>query len=348
LARVLVAAGKAGDARRILGILKKDFGTVRLSTDENFALRDFEDFRPDVLVLAFDTLEEAQHYYLSLYRLGPTPNDRSHRTIILCNQDEVREVIELCKKAYFDDYVLYWPHPQDDRLAMSVWIAGRQALAARGTAALPVAELVAHLRQLHELETIAGRELDAGERQIACVRARLAELEREIIASGQAPDRRLTTDIDALSTWAREFKEEIELALTGLQALTGPVRGLRPLILVVDDDELVQLIISRALLDPLEYEVLSAGNGDQALDQLQRLRPDAILMDVRLPGLDGLSLTRQLKSNPQFAAIPVIMVTSDASRETLESSMQAGAVALLVKPFSREILREKLEECLKK
>ena len=57
--------------------------------------------------------------------MGGTAQQHPHRTVILCSKDEVQAVFDLCKKAYFDDYVLYWPHSHDGpRLAMSLWIAG--------------------------------------------------------------------------------------------------------------------------------------------------------------------------------------------------------------------------------
>jgi two-component system chemotaxis response regulator CheY len=66
-------------------------------------------------------------------------------------------------------------------------------------------------------------------------------------------------------------------------------------------------------------------------------------MDFRLPGADGISLMRQLKASPEVAAIPIIMMTADARRETVKNSIDAGASDFLVKPFTRQSLRSKIE-----
>ncbi|MCK7494926.1 MAG: EAL domain-containing response regulator [Comamonadaceae bacterium] len=101
----------------------------------------------------------------------PLPSRRcataaSAPTVILCNKEEVRAVFDLCKKAYFDDYVLYWPHSQDGtRLAMSVWNACREMSSARPGVPQP-AELFNHARHVGELDRLIGREVDAAGAQV--------------------------------------------------------------------------------------------------------------------------------------------------------------------------------------
>jgi CheY-like chemotaxis protein len=69
-------------------------------------------------------------------------------------------------------------------------------------------------------------------------------------------------------------------------------------------------------------------------------------MDVRLPGIDGVAFTRQLKGTPQFAAIPIVMMTGDSRRNTLVGSIEAGASAFVVKPVTQAELEAKLNKLL--
>ena len=115
-------------------------------------------------------------------------------------------------------------------------------------------------------------------------------------------------------------------------------------IMVVDDDEVSRVLISEALAGE-DYELLFAHDAAAALAVLRHTRPDLILMDVRLPDGDGIVLTGRLKALPQLAAIPVLMLTGEARRDTLESSMQAGAIGFIVKPFSRDALVTRLDRC---
>ena len=113
--RILVSSDSAEDGQHVVRLLKDDFANVQLSSQPQRAVADFEACLPDVLVLAFDKLENAHRYYLGLYRLGQSVHAQPHRTVLLCSKDEVQAAFELCKEDYFDDYVLHWPHAHDGR-----------------------------------------------------------------------------------------------------------------------------------------------------------------------------------------------------------------------------------------
>ena len=83
-------------------------------------------------------------------------------------------------------------------------------------------------------------------------------------------------------------------------------------------------------------------SAQKALAALRKRQPDLILMDVRLPDVDGLQLTRQLKSIDAYASIPIVMLTGHGHRQVLVDSREAGAIDFLVKPFDRETLLKKV------
>ncbi|MEP7297183.1 MAG: response regulator [Burkholderiales bacterium] len=328
-ARVLVATDNVDDAKQIVHLLEDEFEHLRASTTPAMAVGDFEEFEPDVLVLAFDTLDKAQRYYLGLYRASQML--RPHRTVILCDKSEVHAVVELCKKEYFDDYVLYWPLAHDGlRLGMSVWKACRE-MTRRADQPQP-ATLLAHVKHLGDLEAVLDRELTEG----------IDELKRAQAA--QTPQAG-ATGVQPIDAWARKLRDEIEPAMAGTRALAAMTHSLRQVVMVVDDDPVVRSLIGR-MLDPTLYEVRCAGDADAALIQLRRGCPDVVLMDVQLPGLDGVALTHRMKRSTLLAGIPIIMMTGDARRETVASSMEAGAAGFVVKPVSRAALNEKLAKVL--
>jgi CheY-like chemotaxis protein len=104
------------------------------------------------------------------------------------------------------------------------------------------------------------------------------------------------------------------------------------LILVVEDNEANQLLV-RAVLELEGFSVEIAGSAPEAVERLQASTPDLILMDIQLPGQDGLSLTRQLKDDPTTADIPVVALTAHAMRGDREEAITAGCVGYISKPI---------------
>lgn len=86
---ILIASDNIGDAALVKKLLADAFGKIFLSIDLDKAADDFVRNPPDVLILAFDTLEKAQHYCLTLFRICTAVHQHLHRTIILCSKDDV-------------------------------------------------------------------------------------------------------------------------------------------------------------------------------------------------------------------------------------------------------------------
>ena len=106
----------------------------------------------------------------------------------------------------------------------------------------------------------------------------------------------------------------------------------RSQILIVEDNEANQML-TRAVLELEGFEVEVAGSAAEALEQIRERRPDMILMDVQLPGQDGLSFTKQLKRDPAYANIPVVALTAHAMQGDREIALSAGCVGYIAKPI---------------
>jgi CheY-like chemotaxis protein len=117
------------------------------------------------------------------------------------------------------------------------------------------------------------------------------------------------------------------------------------LIHVVDDNESGQLLDSSVLqLEGFRVDV--AGSSEEVLERMNASKPDLILMDVQLPGQDGLALTRQLKADPATAAIPIIALTAHAMAGDQELALAAGCVGYITKPINTRTLGDQLREFL--
>ena len=116
-------------------------------------------------------------------------------------------------------------------------------------------------------------------------------------------------------------------------------------ILVVEDQEDNRQIL-RDLLGATDYELIEAGDGEEALAVVAKQRPDLILMDIQLPVLDGYEATRRIKADPALRTIPIIAVTSYALSGEEETARTAGCDAYVPKPYSPRQLLAKIREFL--
>jgi chemosensory pili system protein ChpA (sensor histidine kinase/response regulator) len=119
------------------------------------------------------------------------------------------------------------------------------------------------------------------------------------------------------------------------------VRSAAPVVMVVDDSLTVRKITSR-MLEREGYQVLTAKDGVEALEQLRNTLPDAMLVDIEMPRMDGFELTKNLRSDPRLQKIPVIIISSRIADKHREHAMQLGVSAFLGKPYQESDLLERI------
>ncbi|MDD2915189.1 MAG: response regulator [Gallionella sp.] len=380
-AAILIATDNVTDAVLVEKLLRPEFDHVFMSTDPDKLPGDFVRHRPSILVLAFNTLEKSERYYLGLYRLCETVHQYPHRTVILCNKEEVKRAYELCKKDYFDDYILFWPMTYDmSRLAMTIHHALHElaVLNADGTSA---AEFAAQARHLADLEKTLTRQVAQGGQHIEVASRAMEQAEQDIgaaingfskrLISGAFPDlvevknaagleqelsrvkldeiqqhfNTVAESTKPMKQWAQEFRQECEPLLESARALTAMAERVRPTVLVVDNEEPQRKIIGQ-LLEQKNYHLIFADSGFEALNMLRKTQPDLILMDMMMPNMNGLEATRRLKAIPRFSGTPVIMITGKSEEKIVADSLNAGAIDFLVKPFDHATLIAKIDHAL--
>jgi two-component system cell cycle response regulator DivK len=117
-------------------------------------------------------------------------------------------------------------------------------------------------------------------------------------------------------------------------------------ILVVDDNP-INLKLTRVLLTQVGYEVKTAPDAEEALKIIETFKPRLILMDIQLPGMDGLELTRRLKSAPETKDILVLALTAYAMKGDDEKAKAAGCDGYITKPIDTETFPRLIAETLK-
>ena len=133
---------------------------------------------------------------------------------------------------------------------------------------------------------------------------------------------------------------------SGTGEIVSCERGLRPTVLVVEDNESNMRLISD-LLEARGFIVAQAFSAEEAMKRVESEKPAVVLMDISLPGMDGLTATRMLKKNSATAHIPVIAITAHVMRENENKAVEAGCEAYLLKPLDKDLLYSVLERVLK-
>lgn len=366
--RILVVATNVGDLRLITDLLSEEFDDVDSCSDVDTAINAFGQYRPQVMILAFKSLEESERFYLGLYRRNNAVHEIPHRTIVLCHRSELPRAFELCRKRHFDDYVAFWPagyEPQ--RLKMAVLLAARASASPGGDMPSPK-EFAAQARRMVEIESLLERKLALGGERIGQfgeslaqaqkdVQGAVAEFSRRVLERDQMVhvkdraaldhelDRLLETGmreplaaasamLDPVRQWVGSFGEELAPQLESMRALSALASRVRPVVLVVDDDPFQHRLL-RGILADVPVELDFANSGTEALALLRHRRPELMLMDFNLPDVSGVDILHMLKSLPAMAGIPTILITGTSTKEVLQESLKAGAVDFMAKPFDK-------------
>ncbi|CUS97259.1 two-component system, chemotaxis family, response regulator CheY [Candidatus Kryptobacter tengchongensis] len=117
--------------------------------------------------------------------------------------------------------------------------------------------------------------------------------------------------------------------------------------LVVDDSPTMRRIVINALKNIGYTDIVEAEDGKDALAKLYAEKIDFIITDWNMPNMTGLELTKAVRSDPNFANIPILMVTTRGMKQDVLEALQARVNNYIVKPFTPQVLKEKIEQILK-
>jgi two-component system chemotaxis response regulator CheY len=114
--------------------------------------------------------------------------------------------------------------------------------------------------------------------------------------------------------------------------------------LVVDDSKAVRMILAKTLKE-LGFEVREAANGREALEviEVEKTAVTLVLADWNMPEIDGLELLKRLRQKPELASLVIVMVTTETELGQMAAALEAGANEYIMKPFTKDILVEKLQ-----
>jgi len=122
-----------------------------------------------------------------------------------------------------------------------------------------------------------------------------------------------------------------------------------PKILIIEDDKFLRELIVRKLSTEKEFEIVNAVDGESGLKAFKESKPDVVLLDLILPGIDGFEVLTKMKQDPALSPVPVIILSNLGQKDDVEKGMKLGAVDYMVKAhFTPNEIVEKVKQILAK
>ena len=206
-------------------------------------------------------------------------------------------------------------------------------------------QLLAYVEQVRGVENFLDQEVAEAQRLSQSVTSAVANVDD---ALGSAADnlkqdgvrRALHEGRAAFSeaaSWPAQATRRLESIASQARALASGLAQQGATVMVVEDDPLQRDLIAAAL-NGSGFDLWMLSDGASLVGAIRSRKPDMILMDINLPDLSGVALTRMAQALPRLAGVPILMLTADSSRDALAKSIEAGAVGYIVKPFTRATL----------
>lgn len=117
------------------------------------------------------------------------------------------------------------------------------------------------------------------------------------------------------------------------------------IVLVVDDEDMTRKLL-RLMLERDGFTILEAEDGQQALEVIAESKPDIVILDVMMPNMDGFTTCQELRSQPETAALPIILLSARSQAEAIRTGLQSGADRYMTKPISKPELVQTITELL--
>ena len=117
-------------------------------------------------------------------------------------------------------------------------------------------------------------------------------------------------------------------------------------VITVDDSSTMRRIIKNTLIKLGFENILEAGNGVEALDVMAKNKVDVVVTDWNMPEMDGLTFVKTLRTKEEYKNLPILMVTTEAAKEDILTALRSGVNNYVVKPFTPDTLKEKIDKLL--
>ncbi|WP_296054993.1 response regulator [uncultured Amphritea sp.] len=359
--RILLVGSSSDEIRDVCHILRKEYTRYISSVFEHEAVENIKRLKPDLIMVASSTITMAEDVIADIKRRIPA--EQLPYTLLLCTIKESSRAYQLYRNGIIDYFVadrpLYDPYSVVAAVTQALnhtnsvkrisqefgnlnkyftdtLNSGNDKLHETAKTSEQVTRFI--FDELNNLKTqlnAAGRE--TGILDTRYVNQQLTSLQETKL---HPTKNHLLKVFEQQSEWLNEFRQGYTDKVVQMQIQPDDNTTIQ--VLLVDDDEFYREALE-TMFEDTHLKIEGVGSGKQALEYLQGEKPDLILLDYQMPGLNGLDLLQLIKKDTLLRDIPVIMLTGFSSREIVGNSIITGAADFIVKPGDRAAMISKIE-----
>lgn len=343
---ILVAGDVQYDIEETVRLATHPQHQIHQAKDNEYACTLFEKHQPQILILCFSRFELSEQFYINLLLSSDKAIEQVHQTIIMCDGKESKNAYELTQKGIIDDYVIYKPLFDVNRLRFviqrlqerSLFLDMQRVLLQRIEAIIESYEQVAPPPPVEQIKEVIG----SHRKKLHEINIRQKLSEYQIKQHQQSievtPAKETPAKLDD-DTWLANLKSK---SSDSHEEKAEPESyGDSPTILIVEDEPINSQTM-KLILSQDGYQTLKAENGLEAIRIAREKLPDLILMDIKMPKMNGLKAVCSLKEKAETAHIPIIMLSAHSENAVVRECLKQGACDYIIKPAEKNILLERI------
>ncbi|GAA6135690.1 hypothetical protein NBRC116188_24800 [Oceaniserpentilla sp. 4NH20-0058] len=369
--KVLVVSDDKFDAEEVIRLIRMPLLKIEHALNDQKAIEQFDRNPFDLIVLSHSDVSIAHSFYMNFLMQSKKALDYPHQVILMCDGKEISSAYKLCKEQYLDDYVVYKPlydvygakfslEKSIERLDL---INYKTLIENRIKKILSQMEDIKFLikEQSNNIKQEESSAVDKSDELEVIIKQGFEHLKSKISDSDIAKEHKdsLSQQCDEIKKTTvdeglEQHKKEIEkLGQSWMDEMLGQfkdepeeIKEETEVKVLIVEDELVNQKVMSLILTEEGFITKVASDGEEGYLLIKKWQPDVVLMDIRMPKMNGLKVVKKLKESGNLGEVIIIMLTAHSEKVVVNECLKSGASDFIVKPAKRDVLLERINHFL--
>lgn len=379
--KIMIVGDNQFNIEEVVRLSSSPIMVIHQAMDSEWAIEQFDRTPCHVLILCHNQIADAENFYNSFIMFSDKAMETPHQTLLLCDGKDSALANAICSKQAMDDYVIYRPLYDVQRVRFSIGLA-MDRLESQNYKSIIEERLTNMVGNMGQIKLDLSEQIDKVthcqkvmsdsdnssedilEKGIFRIKEKLDRLHSDGVININDEEKfseeynkikdecleesKLLQDDNHELDWIEDMKSDFsEVRDSATHILTEEAKIIddNPFKVLIVEDEVVNQKMMEMMLSREGFSVKVAGDGISAIHITEHWLPDLILMDIKMPKMNGLKVTQKLKSNKRFKDTHIIMLTGHSEQAVVKECLKAGASDFIVKPAQKDELLERISSC---